>query len=465
MRKLSSMGWEELWTRGSQAISKRVDAARRRLGIAASLPAMKARPSAHPSFFFEASELPVLCDRLRQQLPAQAAQIITQADQICRHRFDLLGYEQLEYGPEIDWQADLVHHQRAPRKPWHRIRFLDFEQVGDPKIIWELNRHQHLVTLAKAYALTARKNYALECVRQWRHWQEHNPYPLGINWASSLEVAFRSLSWLWMREFLAGCDCLPQAFASDLVQALGLHGRHIARYLSTYFSPNTHLLGEAAGLFFIGALCPEIASAETWRETGWQLILRESERQVASDGFHFEHSTYYHVYALDFLLHSRILAHRNRIPIPDRLDQTLKSMLDALCALCRNGPPPRFGDDDGGRVFDPRRNRAEHLADPLATGAALFNRADYRAVAGGLREETLWLLAEEGVTRFDALPSTTAPPVSESFPETGLYLMAGPDPPHQLTVDAGAQGAGVVELIDRLLSGRLDGPTVSSPRR
>ena len=41
-----------------------------------------------------------------------------------------------------------------------KIKYLDFVEVGDAKITWELNRHQHLVTLAKAYRLTGDERYA-----------------------------------------------------------------------------------------------------------------------------------------------------------------------------------------------------------------------------------------------------------------------------------------------------------------
>ena len=84
----------------------------------------------------------------------QAAAIIREADEICQHRFRLLGYENLDYGTDIDWHLDAVHKKRAPLDPWFKIPFLDFAKVGDHKITWELNRHQHLVTLAKAWLLT-----------------------------------------------------------------------------------------------------------------------------------------------------------------------------------------------------------------------------------------------------------------------------------------------------------------------
>lgn len=396
--------------------------------------------SSHPGKFFFASDsvVPIL-ELLRQRLPDQVEEIINRADKICRHRFDLLGYENLDYGNPIDWHLDAVHGKRAPCKIFHKVRYLDFAEVGDSKVTWELNRHQHLVTLAKAYRLTGNPRYADELLLQWRHWQADNPYPVGINWASSLEVSFRSLSWIWTYYLLNGLPALPD-FRGEWLRSLALHGRHIERYLSTYFSPNTHLLGEGVGLFFLGVLCPELAAAERWKALGWEIVVREAERQVQADGFHFEQSTYYHVYALDFFLHSAVLASANNIPIPKSLEDTLERMLTALSLLGRAGSLPRFGDDDGGRVFDPQRNRSRHLFDPLATGAILFQRGDYKFAAANLREETIWLLGLEGARRWDHLEATPLAMESAALPAAGFYLLTASQPPAQLVLQAGPQG-------------------------
>jgi hypothetical protein len=260
------------------------------------------------------------------------------AERICRHRFDLLGYKDLDFGTPIDWHLDPVHQKRAPRKPWHQIPFLDFNQIGDHKIIWELNRHQHLVTLAQA-------GFRDEIVAQWTHWQSENPYPIGINWASTLEVAFRALSWLWVRHLIGD-------FHPDLLPALHAHGWYIERFLSTYFSPNTHLLGEGVALFAIGTMCPQIADATRWQKRGWRIVLKQAEAQVRPDGFHFEQSVYYHIYARDFFEFARALAAKNAIPVPPAFDQTIGRMTEALAALSQAGRPPNFGDDDGGHVID-----------------------------------------------------------------------------------------------------------------
>jgi hypothetical protein len=429
----------ELRDRIRQEFAKRQDGFLSRAGYAFARHSGNSTPVKAGNFFFSADSVDAILALLRQRVPGRIEEIINQAEKICRHRFDLLGYEDLDYGSPIDWHLDAVHGRRAPRKLFHQVRYLDFAEVGDSKVTWELNRQQHLVTLAKAFRLTGDARYADEILRQWRQWQADNPYPVGINWASSLEASFRSLSWIWTYHILKGSPGLTD-FRAEWLRGLELHGRHIERYLSTYFSPNTHLLGEGVGLFFLGVLCPELASAERWKARGWEIVVREAVRQVQPDGFHFEQSTYYHVYALDFFLHSAVLARANNILVPQSLEESLEKMLTALCLLGRAGLPPKFGDDDGGRVFDPRRNRSDDLLDPLATGAILFNRGDYKSAAAGLLEETIWLLGVEGVRQWDNIEATPRAMGSAALPSAGFYLLTASHPATQLVVYAGPQG-------------------------
>ena len=435
------MSWDEFRTRVGQEAGKRLDLALYRAGLHPSVVRLNGQGPAPGRFFFLADELPSRASLLRQHLPAQVETILSEADEICAHRFQLLGYNSLDYGPEIDWHLDAAHGKRAPLKPWFKIDFLDFAEVGDHKVTWELNRHQHLVTLAKAWRLTQDERYPKELLQQWYAWQRANPYPLGINWGSSLEVAFRSLSWLWVRSLLAGCPAVPAALETDLLQALARNGRYIHRYLSTYFSPNTHLIGEAVALFFIGTVCPGIPDAAKWRGQGWQILLQAAKDQVRLDGVYFEQSLYYHVYALDFFLHARHLAAHNQIEIPSNFDQALRKMLDVVEAVSQSGPPDGFGDDDGGRVFNPRRNRAEHLSDPLALGATTFGRNDLAGAS--LTEEAIWLFGEQTVACLGERSGARSRPQPSGFEAGGIYVSVSPENvTQQMVIDAGPQGTG-----------------------
>jgi len=454
------MNWEEVQVRLGQELHKHSDLLRHRLGVRTGAIPLKAgsAPRIGRFFFcgslscgslFSASQGSERAELLRKHLPDEAAQILREADEICGHRFRLLGYENLDYGDPIDWHLDRVHGKRAPLDPWFKIPFLDFALVGDHKVTWELNRHQHLVTLAKAHLLSDKGNkndkHVCELIAQWRNWIEANPYPLGINWGSTLEVAFRSLSWIWVDQLLAGTPEYAQ-FHAEMAPALAFHGRYIERYLSTYFSPNTHLLGEAVALFFLGTLYPQMPRAAHWKESGWQIVLHEAARQVRPDGVYFEQSLYYHVYALDFFLYARLLAARNGLEIPPAYDATLGRMLDVVATLAQAGPAEGFGDDDGGRLWNARRNRTEQMTDSLALGAVMYS---CEFPAARLTEEAIWLFGDPAVDKLMSAETGTEtetkpkPARSLAFPDGGIYVLADSQPYAQaMVVDAGPQGVG-----------------------
>ena len=439
LARITHMDWEEVRVRAAQEVYKRSDLLWHRLGMRPGTTRVKASATQKNRFFFSGGEAVERAELLRLHLPNEATEIVREADEICQHRFRLLGYDNLDYGAEIDWHLDRVHGKRAPLDPWFKIPFLEFALVGDHKVTWELNRHQHMVTLAKAWLLTKDEKYVRELIAQWRSWIKANPYPLGINWGSTLELAFRSFSWIWVDHLLADA---PQhaEFRAELLPALAYHGRYIERYLSTYFSPNTHLLGEAVAMLFLGTLYPQMPRAAHWKQAGWKIVLREAQRQVRPDGVYFEQSLYYHVYALDFFLYARLLVSANDVPVPADYDGVLQRMLNVIEALAQAGVAEGFGDDDGGRLFNPRRNRTEHMTDPLALGALAYNRGNLAAAR--LTEESIWLFGARAAAEL-AQRTTKATPGSVAFPDGGLYLLADSEPCAQaLMVDAGPQGVG-----------------------
>ncbi len=190
--RLSAMSWDEMRTRLGQELSKRTEHALYRVGMTPG-PGGIGAAGEGVKFFFSPGQVQERVALLKKYLPSEVELTIADANEILQHRFRLLGYRDLDFGAEIDWHLDAVHGKRASLKAWYKVPFLDFQQVGDHKIIWELNRHQHLVTLAKAWAFAGDDKYAREIAKQFYSWRKANPYPMGINWGSSLEVAFRSL--------------------------------------------------------------------------------------------------------------------------------------------------------------------------------------------------------------------------------------------------------------------------------
>jgi len=384
---------------------------------------------------------------VRQRMPEEAGQILAEAGSIRSGRFDLLGYRGLSFGDPIDWRLDPVSGRRSPLVHWSRLDPLDPAAAGDCKVVWELNRHQWLVRLGQAFRLTGDETHAVLSARLLAGWLTENPPGLGINWASSLEVALRLVSWSWALHLLRDSRALTPDLFLEMLGAIHDHAAHIERYLSRYFSPNTHLTGEALGLFYAGAIFPELPGAARWRTLGSSLLVEESGRQVLPDGVHFELSTCYHVYTIDILLHFLVLAGRCGLEVPAGVSRTVQRMLDFLLAVRRpDGSIPPIGDGDGGLLLPLARRRPEEALSLFSIGAALFRRPDYAWAARGPSPETVWLLGPEGLAAFESLqPEQPAPPPSRLFPEGGYAVMAdgwAPDA-HHLIFDVGPLGCPV----------------------
>jgi uncharacterized heparinase superfamily protein len=361
---------------------------------------------------------------MAERFPEERAALVARAERAAAGSFDLLGFEGLGFGDPIDWHLEPVSGKRAPLAHWSTIDYLNGDLVGDKKVTWELNRHAHFVTLGQAYWLTGDERFAEAFVSQASAWMDANPPGRGINWASSLELAFRSVAWVWALHLFADSPRLTAPFTARLLKFLVAHGRHVESYLSHYFSPNTHLTGEALGLVYLGLALPELRRAAGWRERGLRILLGQLPLQVRPDGVYFEQTTYYHRYTADFYVHLVALARANGIHLPPEAEGRLALVLDHLMWTARpDGTWPLVGDDDGGRLLRLGERGPCDFRDTLATGAALFGRGDWKHVSGGAAAEALWLLGPDGLARYDAVEAAEPAGRARAFPDGGYYVM------------------------------------------
>ena len=336
---------------------------------------------------------------------AYARQIEILADQIVTDRLPILG---MIIDFDGHWRRDPINGIESTAEYFRRIPYLDAKAVGDHKIIWEFNRHQHWVVLAQAYRLTGRPEFLKTIEAQFESWILENPYMRGINWTSALEVAFRAMSWVWVYHLVG--ERVSESWRVHFLEQLFQHGCYLEHNLSVYFSPNTHLLGEAVVLHALGVLFPAFPRSPQWRRQGGAWVERSLLAQIRDDGSHFEQSSYYHVYTLDmaltwFLLEGRPGRFRPRI-------ERMAEYLDALMGAARK--LPFLGDDDGGRWFHPYGSRDEFGRATLATCALLFDRADWPCRDEELAEQAAWWLG-----------LSTAPLRRDVEPHPRLFADAG----------------------------------------
>ncbi|OGC02324.1 MAG: hypothetical protein A3G35_17575 [candidate division NC10 bacterium RIFCSPLOWO2_12_FULL_66_18] len=448
--RLLRMGIPELACRSRQGASKWLE----RVGVARRMNGRRPQPFALENFrevcparFFEGAVSDQTPALIVEHVPGARDQAVAAAELLCQKRFDLLGYRGLFFGDPVDWHLDPVSGRRAPLVHWSRVNPLDQSAVGDSKVIWELSRHQWMVCLAQAYHLTGDQRYVEGFSGYLRQWMRANPPGMGINWASSLEVALRLISWCWSLHLFNKSPALSPGLLAEMLEGIRAHATHVERYLSYYFSPNTHLTGEALGLFYAGLLFPDMPFSERWRTLGARILVEQSRRQIHPDGVYFEQSACYQHYTVEIYLHFLILAAQNGLSIPVAVGERVRRMLDSLLLLrSPDGPLPQIGDADGGRLLPLAPRAPADLRGVFSTAAAFFGRADYAWAAGALAPETLWLLGAAGLKAFAALrpaPPATAP--SRLFAEGGYAVMRSgwEANSHHLIFDAGPLGCPV----------------------
>ncbi len=468
-KKLKGRSWEEIKTRSSQAVYVYAD----QIGLTGKLPSdeeflklldysffktKKITAKNLTEQFFENSLLsffPSFAERektlelFRHHFGEKSARyFIEKADEIVKGRFDLLGFTGLDVGEKIDWHYEPVSGKRSPLKHWKQFDELSTKETGDKKIIWELNRHQHFFTLGVAYWLTTDERYAEIFARHLESWMEQNPPGIGINWFSSLEIAFRTMSWIWAFHFFKESKSLSPKIFQKALKFLYLKGRHIEKYISAFYSPNTHLTGEALGLYYLGTQFPFFKRAENWRKTGEEILFAELDRQILDDGVYFEQTTWYQRYTADFYTHFLILKtlqdDKTPAELQNKIAEKLQKQLDFLMHITRpDGTTPLIGDDDGGKMLPLGNTRCDDFRPTLAAGAILFERGDFKFVAGGAAEEIVWLFGLEGMLAFETLPAHKPRQNSSAFVQGGYFVMRDgwENSDNYLLVDAGPLGA------------------------
>jgi hypothetical protein len=355
---------------------------------------------------------------------AYAASTIERAQSILAGDLSLLGYCVRVPFP-TPWRHDLVHGRETGLDWFRRIPYLRFDAAGDHKVVWELNRHQHLAALAQAWLFDPQPAYIDRIAGDLDSWLDQNPYGRGINWTSALEVAIRAMSWLWILHWTQ--DALPRPLYARLLSSLHAHGLYIETNLSTYFSPNTHLLGEAVALYMLGLLT---LGGSRWRELADRIVEQQMESQIRPDGSHFEQSAYYHVYTIDFFLLYAVLA---RPTLPPSFSERLRKSAEYLHALLGpGGSIPFLGDDDGGRVFSPFGARDRFGRATLAACAAYFGRADWPAEPDALAEMAEWWIGP--VSAHAGGPHRS----NVLFPDAGVAMLSAGD--WQAVIDTRAFG-------------------------
>jgi hypothetical protein len=354
------------------------------------------------------------------------------ADRVLAGRWDVFSLSDQALGFPPDWNRDPLTSKRIPLEFGKRLEYRDTARVGDIRHVWELNRHAELNTLAQAYALTGEMKYAEGCRTLLVSWFEQCPYPLGANWASSLELAIRLNNWAFAWHLLGGAGSPlfervdGEVLCRRWLDAIYQHCDFVAGYLSRHSSANNHLLGELAGLYIASLTWPCWKESAGWRAQARRELEIEALKQNAPDGGNREQAFYYHHEALEWMLLAGLWGQANGEHFSAEYWARMEAMLVFIFSVMdAGGHVPMVGDADDAHIV---RFEPEQHGDPyrslLAMGAVLFQGADFAAKAGRLDDKGRWLLGDGAVKTFaDLTAARHIRSPRRAFPDVGYYLL------------------------------------------
>ena len=368
-----------------------------------------------------------------------SALIINETERICEHQFDLLGSGPADLEDKIDWHSDFrTGHRWSPKTYYKHIRPASYPGGYDIKIPWELSRCQHFVRLGQAYWITGDEEYPREFTRQVEHWITNNPWPWGVNWACTMDVAIRVVNWLWGYAFFQLSIEIGDDFLINFLKSLQIHGQHIYKNLENRGDiTGNHYIADLVGLIYLGILCPQLKNAQIWRDFALHELEVEMFKQVHSDGVHFEGSVSYHRLVLEMFLSATLLAQHNGHVFSKSFLQRLEKMIEFIMHITKpDGTVPSIGDNDNGRlhrlmVWEKSHQEWVDYRYLLAIGAVMFQRDDFARAADGLWQEAFWLLGDKHFGRYPnikkgemaANASGDDKKPSIAFSEAGIYVL------------------------------------------
>jgi hypothetical protein len=372
---------------------------------------------------------------------------VAAADRILDGWFDFFG-ESFLLGDEVQWNVDPKTRTAAPLTFGKTLNYRDTRVVGDIKVLWELNRHLEVVTLAQAYALSRDRRYLDHMRRLIWTWIRQCPYPLGANWCSSLELGIRLINWQ-LAYRIAGGASSPlfegsdgKRFADDWLASIYRHVHFIMGHLSTHSSANNHLIGELTGVYVAAATWPCWLEMDRWRARAQAALLEQVEEQTHDDGVNREQAISYQQFVMYFLLIAGLVSRDTASPFPEAFWQALRRMTQFVDAMLdAGGNLPMIGDADEGIVYAlAPRERFEPFRELLAVGGRLFGETHWQQRGSAHEATARWLCADGDRMLTSAGPMPASP---RAFPAGGYYIFGerlGEADETRLVMDAGPLG-------------------------
>lgn len=337
-------------------------------------------------------------------------------------RYFFAQYGQLGY-PAPAWSTNPFTGQRdEAARHWCDSDDFEFDR-GDVKVLWEPSRFGWAYALARAYAADADERWPEAFWLLVEHWMRSNPPQIGPHWSCGQEIAIRLLACTFALYAFWRSPATTPARVVRLVTMLAASAERIAGNIDAARNQmGNHATSEAAGVYTVGVLFPELAGADRWRALGRVVLDDEARRFNFDDGAYIQHSMNYQRLMLYSYIWCMRLAELNGDTPAPLTRRRMAAALDFMQQMQdgSSGRVPNYGPNDG--ALAPVLSDCDYLDYRPMIGALHYLLARRRCFDPGRHDEDLlWLFGP------DALAAPIERPALETrdFTNGGYYTFRG----------------------------------------
>lgn len=327
----------------------------------------------------------------------------------------------------IDWHKDFISLKSFPITFSKKINIRKDPSLS-AKNVWEANRLQFLPHIALNYNLTGEQKYLDQFIYLNTSWIEANPYLLGINWYSNIEINIRLINWFFCWEILKADELMAKSpkFESFVKEkwlpSIYQHCQYSYSNPSKYSSANNHLISEYAGLFIASSLW-KFNESDNWLKYSRKGLEKEIVRQH-SNGINKEEAAEYIQFIADFFLIAYLVADKTNNPFSKIYVKTLHEIFEYIYSFTDIKTNfPKYGDEDDGKVVcfstDKHFNNFKSL---LTSASIIFKDSRYKSKSSGYDLKNEIFFGKKGKEVFDKLDIEDENQKSTFYTKEGHFI-------------------------------------------
>jgi len=338
----------------------------------------------------------------------------------------------VDFQAPINWHLDVSSGKEFP-KTFAKDIDIRTDRYGSAKHVWEVNRMQFLPSLCYRYLRSGQQEDLEKFMQINRSWYDANPYLVGVNWYSNIEVNLRLINWFFCWELLDANRLMEEnesfkAFVEQVwMPLIYLHCLYSYQNPSKFSSANNHLVSEGAGLFIATSLW-NFKESKRWNNYAKKLLEEEIIKQHSENGVNLEEAAEYIQFITDFFLLSWVVAERTNNSFSAEYKNTLQHILQYIYDLMNfKGVVPYYGDEDDGRtVILEDQKDFNNFKSLLTSATVIFQNGAFKSKSNGWDLKNQVLFGNQGKQLYQDIANDDSPASSVFYQKEGHFICKKP---------------------------------------